>query len=258
MKISAYYIAEELRLKPLKEAYAGTLLQENPYELFYRVEENHYLYVFDYGTVVFAGMPVVDVSRNIALLQDYAVNPLPEKIHDDITLNLNPDGILAFRFDTIEVPRLDENVVKIAMLSVAQSVAIDFYSQRARNMLGEINILTNQMEADGTIRIGRRNMLRFIGRTLNSKNKIVENLFIFDSPDITWEDELLDRLHRGLSKHFELQPRFREIEYTFKIIEDNLTVFRELYLHRESNILEYIIIALICIEVIDLLVGRIF
>jgi len=33
-------------------------------------------------------------------------------------------------------------------------------------------------------------------------------------------------------------------------------VFRELYLHRESSKLEWIIIILICIEVIDLFVSK--
>lgn len=258
MKITAYYIAEQINLKRLKGSYAGTLLSENPSDLFYRVDEDRFLYAFDYGAVVFANMSDTDESKNLALLQQFSEHPLSEKLRDDFEIVQRPGDQLAFGFDSMEAPRIDGGVVKIAMLNVAHSVAMDFYSQRAHELLSEIHRFTSQMETDGSIRISRKNMLRFIGRMLNSKNRIVQNLFIFDSPDPTWDDEYLDRIHRGLARTFETQTRFKEIEYTFKVIEDNLSVFRELYLHRESSKLEWIIIILICIEVIDLIISKIF
>lgn len=258
MKITAFYIAEQLQLKPLKEAYAGSMLSETPSELFYRVDEDRYFYVFDYGAVVFANMSDTDASKSLALLQQFSERPLAEKLRDDFEILHRPEEQLSFNFDSLVVPRLDEEVVKIAMLNVAHSVALDFYSQRAHELLSEIQQFTNQMENEGAIRISRSNMLRFIGRMLNSKNRIVENLFIFDSPDLAWEDEYLDRIHRGLARTLEIQTRFKEIEYTFKVVEDNLSVFRELFFQRESSRLEWIIIALICIEVFDLIISKIF
>lgn len=258
MKITAYYIAEQINLKRLKESYAGKLLSENPSDLFYRVDEDRFFYAFDYGAVVFANMNDTDESKNLALLQQFSEHPLPEKLRDDFEIVQRPGDQLAFGFDSMEASRLGVDVVKIAMLNVAHSVAMDFYSQRAHELLSEIHRFTSQMESNGSIRISRKNMLRFIGRMLNSKNRIVQNLFIFDSPDPTWDDEYLDRVHRGLARTFETQTRFKEIEYTFKVIEDNLSVFRELYLHRESSKLEWIIIILICIEVFDLIISKIF
>jgi uncharacterized Rmd1/YagE family protein len=258
MKIAAFYIAEQLQLKRLKETYAGLLLSENPSELFYRMDEDRYFYAFDYGAVVFANMSDTDVSKNLALLQQFAEHPLPEMLRDDFEITHRPEEQLTFGFDNLTAPRLDEDVAKIVMLNVAHSVALDFYSQRARDLLSEIQRFTNQMELEGSISISRNNMLRFIGRMLNSKNRIIENLFIFDSPDLIWENEYLDRVHRGLARTFETQTRFKEIEYTFKVVEDNLSVFRELYLHRESSKLEWIIIILICIEVFDLIISKIF
>ncbi|MCW5920932.1 MAG: RMD1 family protein [Saprospiraceae bacterium] len=258
MKVTAFHIAEQLRLKRLKEAYAGTLLSENPSELFYQVDEDRYLYAFDYGAVVFANMSDTDVSKNLNLLEQFCAHPLSEKPREDFEIAHRPEEQLAFGFDSLVVPHLSSDVVKIAMLNVAHSVALDFYSQRAHELLSEIQGFTNQMEEKGSISISRNNMLRFIGRTLNNKTRIVENLFIFDSPDLTWDDEYLDRIHRGLARTFETQTRFKEIEYTFKVVEDNLSVFRELYLHRESSKLEWIIIILICIEVVDLMISKIF
>ncbi len=258
MKITAFYIAEELHLKRLKATYAGALLQENPSELFYRIDDGPLFYAFDYGAVVFADMSDTDISKNLALLQQFCEHPLPETIRDDFEITHNPDAQLTFGFDGLTVPKIGVEIIKIAMLNVAHSVAMDFYSQRAHELLSEVRQFTTQMESIGSISISRKNMLRFIGRMLNSKNRIIENLFVFDGPEIAWEDEYLDRIHRGLARTFEIQTRFKEIEYTFKVVEDNLSVFRELYLHRESSKLEWIIIVLICIEVIDLIISKIF
>lgn len=256
MKITAFYIAEQIQLKKLKETYAGTLLQENPSELFYRVDADQYCYVFDYGAVAFGNMSDVDVSKNLSLLQAYCEHPLAEKLRDDFEIQHQPEEPLHVGFDQLVAPRMDESVIKIAMLNVAASVTMDFYTHRSESLLSEIKDLTNQMEHSGRIRIGQKNLLKFIGRTLNSKNRIVENLYIFDGPDQTWEDEYLDKLHKGLARTFDLQTRFKEVEYTFKVIEDNLAVFRELFLHRESSKLEWIIIVLICIEVFDLIFTK--
>ena len=49
-------------------------------------------------------------------------------------------------------------------------------------------------------------------------------------------------------KHFDLRVRFSEVEYTLRIIAENLAVFREIIHQRESNFLEYIIIALILLR----------
>lgn len=258
MKISAFYIAEGIRIKELKENYTGLLLQENPYELFYRVDETSYFYVFDHGAVVFANMDDTDMSKSLAFLQPMCVRPLPEKIRENFDILERPDAPLHFGFNSLSCPRVTEDVAKIVMLNVAHSVSMDFYGRRAEELLAEIHVFTHQMEHEGAIRISRANMIRFIGRMLNSKNRIIENLFIFDSPDLAWDDEYLDRIHHGLARTFEIQSRFKEIEYTFKVIEDNLSVFRELYLHRESSKLEWIIIILICIEVFDLIWGKFF
>ena len=257
MKIVAFYIAEQIHLKRLKETYAGALLQETPSELFYRVDNDRYFYAFDYGAVVFANMSDTEMSQNLVFLQRFVEHPLSDKIRDDFEIMLRQGQDLHFGFDLLEAPTISEDVVKIAMLNVAHSVALDFYSQRAHEILNEMQHFTSQMEARGNISISRKNMLRFIGRALNTKNRIVENLFIFDSPDLTWEDEYLDRVYRGLARILETQTRFREIEYTFKVVEDNLSVFRELYLHKESSKLEWIIIILICIEVFDLIISKI-
>ncbi len=102
------------------------------------------------------------------------------------------------------------------------------------------------------------NLKKYIGRTLNIKNHITANLFIFDSPEETWEDENLNKLDDGLKKTFDLQARFRTILEGLGIVKENLELFKDILQYRNSTLLEWIIIILILVEVLNLFFEKIF
>lgn len=53
------------------------------------------------------------------------------------------------------------------------------------SMLHETTIeYTKQLEKYGKINLSKKKMRIFIGRTMNLKNRISEDLFIFDSSDL--------------------------------------------------------------------------
>lgn len=256
--ISAFNMAEGFDLAGFKADYTAKLLAESNSELFYLLGEHQYLIVFNYGVVVFANLSDADMSKTISLLHNYSRDELESKIRDDVEVVVQPDAAMQFAFDRVMLPEVYEDVFKVIMLAAAHNVALDFYGKTAESLLHEVKKFTLELERDGKLHISQRNMLRFIGRTLNSKNNIIENLYIFDEPEIVWENEYLDKINKGLGRFFNLRERFREIEYTFKVIEDNLSIFKELHMHRESSRLEWIIIVLILIEVFDLIFSKLF
>ncbi|HMS52247.1 MAG: RMD1 family protein [Sphingobacteriales bacterium] len=260
LPIIALNIAYEIDLKRFKDNFTGLLIAESSSELFYRIidgNDGQYIYLSQYGVVAFANLSDVDMSKFLQLLTPYCKNLHPEKMRDDFIIHVNPaDPNFKFTFNDLTLPTLNENVVHIVLFNLAQSVALDRYVEICENLLAEVQQFSTQLEVKGKLNINRTNMLKFIGRTLNTKNRIVENLYIFDSPDIAWDDEYLDKINRGMVKTFDLQTRFRSIEYTLRMVEDNLLVFKELYLHRESTQLEWVIIILIFIELLDLIFSK--
>ena len=122
----------------------------------------------------------------------------------------------------------------------------------------EVRSFTNGLETNGKLSINRKNMLKFIGKALNTQNDIADNIYIFDAPEQVWENENLDSLNKGLMKHFDLRVRVSEIEYTLRIIDDNLKVFLQISNQRESNVLEWIIIILILAELLNILIPKLF
>jgi required for meiotic nuclear division protein 1 len=208
--------------------------------------------------MVFAGYTEDEMKWAIKAVAAFQKSPLTTWLRDDHLIKVNErNSGFSFDFDQVILDRVDEKITRICMLSLAQSVALDYYHAVGENLLTEVKGFANELEITGRLKISRKNMMRFIGRALNTQNEIAENIYIFDAPDLTWEDEFLDKLHQGLMKYYDLRVRFNEIEYTLRIIEDNLSVFREITHQRESTVLEYVIIILILVEVFDLLITKI-
>jgi uncharacterized Rmd1/YagE family protein len=124
--------------------------------------------------------------------------------------------------------------------------------------LEETNFHTQYLERKGKLAIPGRNLKKYIGKTLNLKNRITENLYIFDAPPEVWEDESLNRIDIGLKKTFDLQERFRNIQESLGIVKENLELFKDILQYRNSNLLEWIIIILIAVEVLNLFLDKIF
>lgn len=255
MKLTAIRIANQLDLKGIKSSLEIKPLADSSSELFYQLEAHKYQYYFNYGIVAFSGHTEEEIKAAVKAIDPYLKTPHPW-LRDEHDFTIREGAPMEFLFDQVIVDHIDDKVVRIGMLNLAQSVALDHYHHTSENLLTEIRGFTNHLEATGKLNISRRNMMKFIGRALNKQHDIADNIYIFDAPDLVWDNEYLDSLHKGLMKHYDLRVRFSEVEYTLRIIEDNLHVFREIYSQRESSYLEWIIIALILVEVVNLFLSK--
>lgn len=257
-KLSAFLVASQLDIKGIKGFLDIKPLADSSSELFYNFSEGKFQYYFNFGVIVFVGYTEDEMKWSIKSIHGFQKNSITNWLRDDHAIRVQTGSEVLFEFDEVVVDRLDEKVIRITMFNLAQSVALDHYRGVTENILTEVKDFANQLELTGKLKISRKNMMRFLGRALNTQNDIAENIYIFDAPELVWDDEYLDKLHKGLIKHFDLRVRFNEVEYTLRIIEDNLTVFREIIHQRESNFLEYIIILLILVEVFDLIITKFF
>lgn len=256
VKLHAFLVANQLDIKGIKTFLELKPLVDSSSELFYSFDQKKFQYYTNYGVIVFTGHTEDEMKYAIKTVFPYQKDPLTSLLRDEFQLRFDKDRETVFDFNEVVVGRIDDKVIRIAMLHLAQSLVLDLYNTIGEKLLEEVKHFAHELEAKGRLKISRKNMMRFLGRALNTQNDIAENIYIFDTPELTWEDEYLEKLYQGLTKHFDLRVRFNEIEYTLKIIENNLTVFREIIHQRESSILEYIIIALILFEVFDLIITK--
>jgi required for meiotic nuclear division protein 1 len=257
MKIEAYQIAEVINLKKFKTDFANEPLINNSSELFYKREESQYLYLLSYGIVIFGGFNDLEKSEFLKFIKNYTENDIEEKFEDDFDVQTDPSISVLLKYNSITVTELTDDTIRIIMLNIGQSVALDYYESMTYKILSSTKKMTDELEHNGKLQSSQKDLLKFIGKTLNVKNGIIDNLYIFDSPDEAWENEHLEKIDKGLKKTFDLKMRYQDIDYKLKIVQETLMLFTDLLQNRESTRLEWIIIILILFEVFDIIIRKI-
>jgi required for meiotic nuclear division protein 1 len=254
-KIIAYQIAESIDIKKMRNEYAGTEHYFNSSEVFYQGENDRFLFILSYGVIVYSGYDEIMQSQFNDYLKQFCANLLEDKLTEEFIIHENAPHV-KFGYNEIFLSKFDPLILRIIMLNVGQSVALDYFSQQTVQLLETTNEYTLKLEKQGKLDITNKALLQFIGKTLNVKNRIVDSLYIFDSPDATWEDEYIHKIDSGLRNTFDLKIRFKDLDYSLQIVKENLELFRDLMQHRKSNQLEIIIIILILVEVANLLIEK--
>lgn len=214
-----------------------------------------FVYVFKYGVVCFLNYDDERINEFLARIAPFCKMPFEVKLSEEFQVEVNArENKLGY--NTIAIVNEDVETLRLIMLNVSQSVALDYFSEQTNVLLEETNSHTLTLEQKGKLAISGRNLKKYIGKTLYLKNRISENLYIFDSPPETWEDENLNRIDVGLKRTFDLQERFRDIKEGLEIIKENLELFKDLLQYRNSTVLEWIIIVLVAVEVLNLLIDK--
>jgi len=257
LQVLSYQIADSIDTKSFKFFFQSELLHADADELFYKTGEEGFIYVFKYGVVCFLNYEEAEVRNFFQVISPYCKNLFDQQLTEEFQIETNTKGI-KFGYNKIEITNTDVDIFRLIMLNVSQSVALDYYYEQTSRLLAETNSHTQNLENRGRLDVSGRNLKRYIGKTLNLKNRIAENLYIFDSPPETWEDENLNKIDLGLKRTFDLQERFRNIQEGLQIVKENLELFKDIMQYRNSNLLEWIIIVLIFVEVLNLVFEKLF
>lgn len=140
--------------------------------------------------------------------------------------------------------------MRIVMLNIGQSVALEHYEVLTDDLITSSKHYILELEQRGKLSISKTNLLKYIGKVLNVKNSIVDNLYILDDPNLVWDNEELNLLNRQLKTNFDINTRFKDLDYRLQIVEDNLKLFTDVLNVRESSRLEWVVIILIALEIV--------
>jgi required for meiotic nuclear division protein 1 len=251
IKIEAVQVAESFNIKKFRAEYQSDVYSSSTSELFYAEDNKSFLYVFDYGVVVFANYEAVEKSKFIQFVKNYATLEVTENLSEEYFIKEDASitkSVVKDSYVTIET--VNPSVLRIVMLNIAQSVALEYYEVLTNKLINSSKEYILELELKGKISISKINLLKYIGKVLNVKNSIVDNLYILDDPNLVWDNEELNFLNRQLKANFDINTRFKDLDYRLQIVEDNLRLFTDVLNVRESSRLEWVIVILIAIEIV--------
>jgi len=221
----------------------------------YKWNDEAYVYIKSYGAVCMMNVRPEDIEV-IGSLLSLDANILESAHREDLEL-VSGASNMRYDFDRLELPDINEGIAHIVCLNLTQSVALFQYQEMTEQLLEDTRRYTTELERKGRLSINRKELLKYIGATLNMKNAISENLYIFDFPKFVWDDELVNRLDKIMNEELEIKARYLAIKEMLGIVSDNLDLFKDISLHKHSSVLEWIIIILILFEVLHVLAEKI-
>jgi len=256
-KAIALHLAEQIDIPAFREAMGKEPYLGDRDELFY-CENSSFLYIFRYGIATFYGFDQGSLSDILTKIEPFCKGWQSQRMSDEMEIELGLGGTAARATNNkIILPESNVEAMRLSLLHLSQSVALDHFAGLSEQIMVETRGHTDHLERHGKLDLGGKKLKKYIARVLNINNQISGNLYIFDSPEEVWEDEGLDRLDRELKQIFDLKERYRTIKEQGYIIKENLSLFKGIMDHRESSRLEWIIILLILVEVLDLFIMRI-
>ncbi|MGK5088402.1 RMD1 family protein [Bdellovibrionota bacterium FG-2] len=252
-RIKAIHVAERLKLKDLRERFSTVPSEFSNYEMVLKYTEDSFTFIYNYGSVVFFNVPDEVQERELSAMQDYRLPAEHSRSTDGFLLELQegagPSTNKVF-FDRVVVSALSFPTIKITCMLLAESIALEYYEVLIENLLEKTNTYSKRLHRQGRMLESSEDLIKFIGLCLDTKQEIISNLYIVDSPDETWENAELDKMHQELKSMLEIDIRYRALEYKIKIIQEAVEIIVDLSKSKRENLLEMVIILLIAFEIV--------
>ena len=223
-----------------------------------------YALVFDYGAIVFFN---VSESAQLAFFDSLPNRPA-SRLKDDYTITLNsapalqdaspasptsPSSPLQCHFgpDSLHLSSLDCYSVRMIAQILAQTVALEAHEQRTAAMLSEFHALSMRMQATGSLpHSSSAQLVQLLAANNLILTTVLTHLRLLDRSEIAWRYGRYDPLWQGMRHEFEVEPRYETLTVKLRLLHDSNSLFLDVLNHQKSTRLEWIIIALIAIEVV--------
>jgi len=250
--VVALHVGKNIVIKEARNLFNYQLIKREASFLLYEVSANSYVYIKDYGSIVF-------YNCSDALKYQFLTSILENENYGLEYFNREEYRVfksenLEVDFNAVYLNNFDIDFLHIIMLNLAQSVALEAYVKKTSSLYESTLVYTKQLEFKGRISLSKIKMRKFIGKTLNIKNTITEELFVFDTSNLAWSNENLSLLDTKLKEELDIEKRFKGLHLSLDTIKENLDLFNELSQHKYSSMLEWIIIILILFEVVQIFV----
>jgi len=211
---------------------------------------------YDFGALVFVGM---DEAVQTKVLDAYAKRGAETRppTEEHFAIDLDPGAPTHVGFDRMVVRSVSQELLELAAFVLAQSAAMEYYEDDVDRLFSQLKGIAEQFASEGRFAQRRKDLLRFVGSAMVTRNEVVFTLSLLDTPTLAWNDEELDPIYRELRTLLEISDRYRALDHKLTVVRDNLELLVDLTQQRRSLLLEASVLALIAVEVV-LFVWQIF
>lgn len=253
---NAYHLSETVRLKEIDRLFGVTARTQSATKLVYQEGEESFFFVYRFGSVIFFN---VEPERQRAVIEKMRLllGSKPEMLtNEEFSIEIRHGAKNVVGFERAVLDKMTLERIELLAFILAQSTALEYFEIKVGELLRETGDIGQALKQKGRLSRSGRDIKRFIGQCITTKQDLVASLYLLDKPDETWDDQMLDTLYREAVEMFEVKDRYKTVDYKLRMIQENLELIAELLQYRNANFLEWAIILLIAFEIVLFLLPQ--
>ena len=244
----ALAFVENFSLKELAAGYPEA--KRTHHRLWFGASGGGMVFMFPSGAVVFQDLAQVAREAEIARLRRVLPNLSDAQVFSDEFSVHEVEGARPdIEAGVLVVDQLTFERAGVVAVSLAQSVAMEYYERIVDQMFTETDRLVDRLEKVGTMPVFTRKLHRFIGAAIGTRNEVFSVLHLFDKPDAAWDDPGAEQIYGQLRAEFDLVDRHQALELKLRSVQEALELVTDIARDRRLVWLEVSIVMLIVLEI---------
>ncbi|KAM9895506.1 hypothetical protein OXX79_008043 [Metschnikowia pulcherrima] len=211
------------------------------------------VFIFEYGVVIMWGY---SLREEHAFLEDLARFESEKLSAEDIQVEE-----FNYYITTSYQPRIyndfitlrDDNnyMLKLSVShALAQSVKISLFEELVDNTIEDTHDIPQQIAHTGKVEMTRDETMKSIGELFILRININLHGSVLDSPELMWAEPHLEPIYQATRGYLEINQRVELLNQRLEVISDLLQMLKEQLGHSHEENLEFIVVLLVCIEVL--------
>lgn len=210
-------------------------------------------FLFDYGVIVVWGMTEAHEAR---FLRDIAKFEVEKLAADDVeTEHFNFYYTHEYQAriynDFITLRDKHNYMTKLAIShALAQSVKTSLFEELIASTIDTCKDIPTQIALTGKIKLSRKQINMQIGELFILRINIHLNGSVLDTPELFWVEPQLEPVYQAVRSYLEMDQRVELLTERLDVIADLLAVLKDQLSHGHDEMLEWIVIILIAMEIL--------
>lgn len=251
ISISAHYVCQNIDLVRFQEHTPFPVDAKMRSHVDFRIADDQWMRVYGFGAVVLINLPPSFLKRAFTKKARQCCTvefgePASEEYAVVIDPTLERDTV---EYDAVRVRVFTPERRGIIADILAQSVVIDNSDAQAEKMVQQFSVYTTLLEQRGRLKVSTRTILKLIGKNYGIIELVVARLSLLDRPETVWEDKELEHFFEEMRLMFDLEDRFKALDFKLQLIQSHSSLFLQTIGERRIEVLEIIIVALIVFEI---------
>jgi uncharacterized Rmd1/YagE family protein len=209
------------------------------------------VFLYSFGAVVFHNMGQAGREAELLRLRRTPANTSDARvISDEFTVREIAGAKPEADQSSLVVDELNSERASMVALTVAQSVAMEYYERIVDQMFEDTSRFGERLEASGNMSILTGKLHKFIGQAISTRSEVLSVLHLLDKPDVVWDDPGAERIYEEMRSDLDLVDRYQALEQKLRSVQDALSLVTDVARDRRLVLLEASIVVLIVFEIV--------